>query len=109
MIYLKYLLGDKIFHLLFDQKVFNIKYIAAIKIYKKAYLEFKKGEENIKKFAFKNVSIIQGTKDKTVLYDNIKDFCLKNNLELTTIDNGKHELYGYDDEIVRFLLKNINK
>ncbi len=80
-----------------------------IKIYKKAYLEFKKGEENIKKFAFKNVSIIQGTKDKTVLYDNIKDFCLKNNLELTTIDNGKHELYGYDDEIVRFLLKNINK
>lgn len=80
-----------------------------IKIYKKAYLEFKKGEENIKKFAFKNVSIIQGTKDKTVLYDNIKDFCLKNNLELTTIDNGKYELYGYDDEIVRFLLKNINK
>ena len=38
--------------------------------------------------------------DKTVSYEIIKDFCLRNNLELITIEKGKHELYDYDEKIV---------
>lgn len=80
-----------------------------IKIYKDAYLEFKKGDKNIKNYKFQNISIIQGTSDKTVLYKDISDFCKKNNLKLTIIDDGKHELYNYDNEIIDFLLKSINE
>ena len=46
--------------------------------------------------------------DKTVLYDDISNFCKKNNLKLVTIEDGKHELYDYDEEIIKFLLDNIN-
>ena len=35
-------------------------------------------------------------------------FCKKNNLKLTTIEGGKHELYGYDEEIINFMLENID-
>lgn len=80
-----------------------------IKIYKDAYLEFKNGDNAIKNYEFRNISIIHGTSDKTVLYKDISDFCKKNNLMLTTIEDGKHELYNYDNEIVEFLLKNINE
>ncbi len=79
-----------------------------IKIYKDAYFEFKNGDNAVKNYGFHNVSIIHGTADTTVFYKNISDFCKKNNLNLTTIENGKHELYNYDNEIVDFLLKNIN-
>ena len=71
-----------------------------IKIYKDAYLEFKNGDEKIRKAKFRDISIIQGMLDKTVSYEIIKDFCLRNNLELITIEKGKHELYGYDEIIV---------
>ena len=71
-----------------------------IKIYKDAYLEFKNGDEKIRKAKFRDISIIQGMLDKTVSYEIIKDFCLRNNLELITIEKGKHELYGYDEKIV---------
>lgn len=80
-----------------------------IKIYKDAYLEFKNGDNAVKKYTFHNVSIIHGTSDTTVLYKNISDFCKKNNLKLITIEDGKHELYNYDNEIINFLLKNINE
>lgn len=80
-----------------------------IKIYKDAYLEFKNGDNAIKKYKFQNISIIHGTSDKTVLYKDISDFCKKNNLKLTTIKYGKHELYNYDNEIIKFLLKSINE
>ena len=80
-----------------------------IKIYKDAYLEFKNGDNAIKNYEFQNVSIIHGTADKIVLYKDISDFCKKNNLKLTTIEDGKHELYYCDNEIVNFLLKNINE
>lgn len=79
-----------------------------IKIYKDAYLEFKNGNNAVKNYEFKNVSIIQGTLDRTVLYDDISKFCKKNNLKLTTIEGGKHELYGYDEEIINFMLENID-
>lgn len=71
-----------------------------IKIYKDAYLEFKNGDEKIRKAKFRDISIIQGMLDKTVSYEIIKDFCLRNNLELITIEKGKHELYDYDEKIV---------
>lgn len=79
-----------------------------IKIYKKAYLEFKQGNFNIKKFKFKNVSIIHGTDDKTVFISDIQKFCLDNNLYLEIIDSGKHELYDYDFNIIKFILNVIN-
>ena len=79
-----------------------------IKIYKDTYLEFKKGDANIKHYKFHNISIIHGILDKTVLYKDISNFCKKNNLPLTTIENGKHELYDYDYKIISFLLKNVN-
>ena len=74
-----------------------------IKIYKDSYLEFKNGDKKIRKANFRNISIIQGMMDKTVSYDDIREFCLRNNLELVTIKKGKHELYGYDEEIVDLL------
>ena len=79
-----------------------------IKIYKDAYLEFKNGNNAVKNYELQNVSIIQGTLDRTVLYDDISKFCKKNNLKLTTIEGGKHELYGYDEEIINFMLENID-
>lgn len=79
-----------------------------IKIYKDTYLEFKNGNNAVKNYEFQNVSIIQGTLDRTVLYDDISKFCKKNNLKLTTIEGGKHELYGYDEEIINFMLENID-
>ena len=80
-----------------------------IKIYKDAYLEFKNGDNAVKNYEFQNILIIHGTADKTVLYKDISDFCKKNNLKLITIEDGKHELYNYENEIVNFLLKNINE
>ncbi|GEM_PF-3196523 len=80
-----------------------------IKIYKDAYLEFKKGDNDVKNYKFQNVVIIQGTSDKTVLYKDICDFCNNHNLKLTTIEDGKHELYNYDNEIIDFLLNHINE
>ncbi len=80
-----------------------------IKIYQNAYIEFKKGEDKVKKYKFHNLSIIHGTADKTVSYEKIEDFCKENNLKLVTIKDGKHELYNYDEEIIDFLLKSINE
>ena len=80
-----------------------------IKIYKDAYLEFKNGDKEGREGEFRNISIIQGMIDKTVSYDDIKEFCLRNKLELITIEKGKHELYGYDEEIVDLLIKKINE
>ena len=78
-----------------------------IKIYKKAYLEFKKGEIKIQNSDFQNIAIIQGTLDKTVLFNDIKKFCKKKNIELKIINGGKHELYEFDRDIIDFLLKHL--
>lgn len=78
-----------------------------IKIYKDTYLEFKNDGKEIRQAKFRNVSIIQGMMDKTVSYDDIKEFCLRNKLELITIENGKHELYDYDKEIIDLLIGDV--
>lgn len=78
-----------------------------IKIYKQAYIGFKMSETKLRDFKFSNVSIIHGTLDKTVIYEDIKKFCEKNDLKLFTVNDGGHELYGYDDAIVDFLLGGI--
>lgn len=80
-----------------------------IKIYKNGYDEFKNGDIKIKNCTFDNISIIQGTLDKTVAYKDIEKFCKKNDLILVTIKDGKHELYGYDDEIVDFIISIVNQ
>ena len=78
-----------------------------IKIYKDTYLEFKNDGKEIRQAKFRNVSIIQGMMDKTVSYDDIKEFCLRNKLELIAIENGKHELYDYDKEIMDLLIGDV--
>ena len=75
-----------------------------IKIYKDAYLEFKSGDEYIKNEKFNNIFIIQGDLDKTVDVNNVIKFCDKNKIEYKIIHEGKHELYGFDNEIVDFIL-----
>lgn len=78
-----------------------------IKIYKHNYLEFKIANEYIKKNKFSNVFVIHGKNDKTVKYSDIVNFCNKSKLKLQIIENGEHELYGYEEEIIRFILENI--
>lgn len=80
-----------------------------IKIYKETYNEFKYGEKQIKLAKFSHISIIQGNLDKTVNYKKVVNFCNKNNLKLSIIQNGKHELYGYDNEISNFIISVISK
>lgn len=77
-----------------------------IKIYKKAYIGFKKGDEYVKREKFNNIFIIQGDIDKTVNVDNIIKFCDENKLNYKIIHEGKHELYGFDKEIVEFIVNN---
>lgn len=78
-----------------------------VNIYKKAYDEFIKANENVKKFNYSNVIIIQGKLDKTVSYEKIKSFADKNKLKFITIEDGTHELYGYDKEIIDIVLSEI--
>ena len=77
-----------------------------IKIYKKAYIGFKKGDEYVKREKFNNIFIIQGDIDKTVNVDNIIKFCDENKLDYKIIHEGKHELYGFDKEIVELIVNN---
>ena len=77
-----------------------------IKIYKNSYIEFKQVDEFIKHNKFKNIFIIQGDNDTTVNVTNIIKFCKDNKLKYKIISNGKHELYGHDNEIIDFILNN---
>lgn len=79
-----------------------------IKIYKQAYDEFKDGDLQIKKFKFNDVAVIQGMLDRTVNYKDVENFCRKNNLKLKLLQNGEHELYGNDNEILDFLISIIS-
>ena len=78
-----------------------------IKIYRKAYVEFKNGDLKIQNSNCQNIAIIQGSMDKTVLCGIIKEFCDIKKIKLKIIEGGKHELYGFDDDIIKFLLTNI--
>lgn len=77
-----------------------------VKIYHKAYLEFKEADKYVKNHYYKNVYIVQGDIDRTVLVNDILDFVNKNKLIYKIIENGKHELYNFEKEIVNFILEN---
>lgn len=77
-----------------------------IKIYNDAYQEFKNGDTFIKNNKFNNVFIIQGDMDHVVLVDDIINFSDRNNLVYRIIKNGEHELYGFEDDIVDFIINN---
>lgn len=47
-----------------------------IKIYEQAYIEFKNSDLQLKNFKFNNISIIQGTLDKTVNYEKEIEHCV---------------------------------
>ena len=74
--------------------------------YQEEMISFKKGDEYVKREKFNNIFIIQGDIDKTVNVDNIIKFCDENKLNYKIIHEGKHELYGFDKEIVEFIVNN---
>lgn len=78
-----------------------------VNIYKKAYDEFIKANENVKNFNYSNIIIIQGKLDETVSYKKVKSFADKNKLKFITIEDGTHELYRYDKEIINIILSEI--
>lgn len=80
-----------------------------IKIYKNSYIEFKEGDSRVREYSYKDIFIIEGTDDQTTTYESMKEFSFKNDLDMLTIESGKHELYGYDDEIVNYIISIINK
>ena len=65
--------------------------------------EFKEADKYVKNHYYKNVYIVQGDIDRTVLVNDILDFVNKNKLIYKIIENGKHELYGFEEEIVNFI------
>lgn len=79
-----------------------------IDIYKEAYQKMKKQEQQIKNYNFKNIYIIHGQKDRTVLLKDVNTFSTNNNLKLKVVEEGKHELHGHEEEIVNFILKILN-
>ncbi|MBR1376843.1 MAG: alpha/beta hydrolase [Bacilli bacterium] len=79
-----------------------------IKIWKNVYLDIVEREKKIYNYKYKNIHIISGSDDKTTLYDDIHNFCLNNDIKLKKLENGKHELYGYEDDIVNFIIKNLD-
>ena len=80
-----------------------------IKIYKTAYIDYKNNEEKVYKYKYNNINIIHGTLDKTVLLKDVEYFSKKNNLNLKIVKDAKHELFGYEDEIINFILDNIGE
>lgn len=78
-----------------------------VNIYKKAYDEFNKANENVKNYNYSNIIIIQGKLDETVSYEKIKSFADKNKLKFITIEDGIHELYEHDKEIINIILSEI--
>ena len=80
-----------------------------IRIYKDAYIDYKENEDKVYNYKFTNINIIHGTLDKTVLLKDIEYFSKKNNLNLKIVKNAKHELIGYEDEIIDFIIDNIGE
>lgn len=80
-----------------------------IKIYKNSYIEFKEGDSRVREYNYKDIFIIEGTDDQTTTYESMKEFSSKNDLDMLTIESGKHELYGYDDEIIDYIISIINE
>lgn len=80
-----------------------------IKIYKNSYIEFKEGDSRVREYSYKDIFIIEGTDDQTTTYESMKEFSSKNDLDMLTIESGKHELYGYDDEIIDYIISIINE
>lgn len=79
-----------------------------ISLSKKVYFEFQNGEDKIKEHQFHDVCIIHGMKDKTVLCSDVEKFCVKNDLSLKIIEEAKHELHGYEENVVAFILNVID-
>jgi len=79
-----------------------------MRIYKEAYPGLKNGNDLIKKSKFENIAVIEGNKDKATPLEDVKWFCDKNSLPLKVIENGYHELYNFEPEIVDFILEKIN-
>lgn len=75
-----------------------------MKLTKEIYKSLKEAEEKVMAFSYSDVCIIHGTVDKTVDYQVIQKFCEKKQIKLTTLENGKHELYDFDQEIIDWIL-----
>lgn len=72
------------------------------------YKEIKDDYELIRFHKYKNIMIFQGFIDRTTLYSNTEAFSLNNNLTLVKFDEGKHELFHFEDDMVRLIGEHIN-
>ena len=79
-----------------------------VNLYKNAYNEFRKADVAVKKNNYSNIVIIQGKLDKTVPYEDQKEFAQKNKLKFMPIENGSHELYDFDKKITNIILSEIS-
>ncbi len=78
-----------------------------MKLTKEIYHTLKEAEAKVMASFYQNIHIIHGKMDTTVDYQVIQVFCQKHASLLTTIESGKHELYGFDQEIIDWLLKEL--
>ncbi len=95
-----------------DDKYFNDKEYfelpSGYRIYKNSYFSTKKYDimNNFNKYN-NDIYIIHGNMDKTVLVEDVIDFCDKNNIKLNIFDGATHGMEEYqkqvDDELIYFL------
>ena len=53
------------------------------------------------------MTVIHGKEDKTIFYSDVEAFCIQHQMKLIPVEQGKHELYDYDETIVQYLVKSI--
>ena len=75
---------------------------------KEVYQDIKDRFELIKFHSYKNILILQGFIDRTTLYTKTEEFAIKNKLELVKFNEGKHELFHYEDDMVKIIGEHIN-
>lgn len=79
-----------------------------LSITKMFYKEIKDDYELIKFHSYNNITIMQGFIDRTTLYSETEEFAVKNKLELIRFNEGKHELFHFDDDMVKIIGEHIN-
>ncbi len=75
---------------------------------KEVYQDIKDRFELIKFHSYKNILILQGFIDRTTLYTKTEEFAIKNKLELVKFNEGKHELFHFEDDMVKIIGEHIN-
>ena len=78
-----------------------------LKLSGSVYRELQEAERNVIQGKISHVTVVHGKEDKTVFYSDVEAFCVQHQIELIPVEQGKHELYDYDEMIVQYLVKSI--